>query len=56
MEPTKKGIKRKSTILSYYTKTPKLQADNLVEKDKFVSSLNLYKLKMILGNRYYVLY
>ncbi|CAI6376013.1 unnamed protein product [Macrosiphum euphorbiae] len=34
MEPTKKGIKRKSTILSYYTKTPKVQTDNLGENDK----------------------
>ncbi|XP_008180518.1 52 kDa repressor of the inhibitor of the protein kinase-like [Acyrthosiphon pisum] len=34
MEPTKKGIKRKSTILSYYTKTPKVQTDNLGKNDK----------------------
>ncbi|XP_022181800.1 uncharacterized protein LOC111041726 [Myzus persicae] len=34
MEATKKGIKRKSTILSYYTKTPKVQTDNLGENDK----------------------
>jgi len=41
MEPTKKGIKRKNTILSYYTKTPKVQTDNLDENDKLVSGLNL---------------
>jgi len=34
MEDTKEGIKRKkNTISSNYTKTPKLQADNLIMKD-----------------------
>lgn len=48
MAPTKNDGKRKNTILSYYTKTPKLQVDNLSEKDKLVSGFICLKLKMIL--------
>jgi len=45
MECTKQGIKRKNTISSYFTKTPKLQTDNLGEKDKLVSSFTFLKVE-----------
>lgn len=43
MERIKKDGKRKNTILSYYTKTPKLQSDNLGEKEKLVSGFEIEK-------------
>lgn len=53
MEHHKKDGKRKNTILSYYTKTPKLQSDNLVKKNKLVSGFNICKIE----NKFcYILY